>query len=441
MLKEEDIEISLKCQQFECQTYMRSSDEKQSVLIFESKRNTEDVSCPYCGGKVHICDLTSKCLRDMPIWSGVAQEVNFVCHRYRCTQCGRKHTEQIPVQYPGTRITDRAAEWIKTLLLNKITIKGVQAITHIHWETIRNLHREIMETTLQEHWEGLKAQGYKPKFLAVDEFAIHKGHTYATCVMDLATGDVLWVGNGRSKADFLLFFDEIEHSFLTDVVAVAMDMNASYYQVVQEKLPQAQIVYDRYHMQAQFGKDVLGAVRLQEAYSHKACAQELQRQLADIPTCDKPAAKAVIRAERQEYSKIKKLRWTLLADGEELTECQSKELSDILSEHANLAVCYAMKEEMIRLFDIRNLPEAEIGWRRWFEAAKESGVPALAHFAELKEKRIDGLIAHALYPVSTGRLEGFNNKIKVAKRIGYGYRDDHYFFTLVRFLSLSPNFP
>jgi Transposase and inactivated derivatives len=57
-------------------------------------------------------------------------------------------------------------------------------------------------------------------------------------------------------------------------------------------------------------------------------------------------------------------------------------------------------------------------------------------FAELKEKRMEGLISHAVYPISTGKLEGFNNKIKVAKRIGYGFRNDDYFFTLIRYLSL-----
>jgi len=68
-------------------------------------------------------------------------------------------------------------------------------------------------------------------------------------------------------------------------------------------------------------------------------------------------------------------------------------------------------------------------------AAKETGIPSLVRFPELKEKRIDGLISHVSFPISTGKLEGFNNKIKVAKRIGYGYRDDDFFFLIVRFLS------
>lgn len=95
-----------------------------------------------------------------------------------------------------------------------------------------------------------------------------------------------------------------------------------------------------------------------------------------------------------------------------------------------------MKEEMCRLFTLTDREKTAEGWRNWFEAAKASSIPALVRFAELKEKRLNGLIAHAEHPISTGRLEGFNNKIKVAKRVGYGYRDDSYFFTLVRFLAL-----
>lgn len=99
-------------------------------------------------------------------------------------------------------------------------------------------------------------------------------------------------------------------------------------------------------------------------------------------------------------------------------------------------MCYAMKEELVRLFTIRAEDSAREGWTAWFKGAKESGIPALVRFAELKEKRLEGLIAHAAYPIFTGKLEGFNNRIKVAKRIGYGYRDEDYFFSLIRYLSL-----
>ncbi len=87
------------------------------------------------------------------------------------------------------------------------------------------------------------------------------------------------------------------------------------------------------------------------------------------------------------------------------------------------------------MFSLRDVFQAASTWNAWFDAAKESRIPALVHFASLKEKRLPVLMAHAVFPISTGKLEGFNNKVKLAKRIGYGYRDDAYFFTLVRFLA------
>lgn len=435
MLQENDIEIRLKCQQFECRSYMRNAEETESVLIFESRHETEQVRCKECGGRVNICGLTNKHLKDMPIWVGMSQELSICCHRYRCVACGRKFTEEIPMQYPGTRITNRAAEWVKSLLRHKMSIRSVQRITGIHWETVRHIHKEMMTQTLEKRKQELLRQGYHPRFLAVDEFAIHKGHTYATCVMDLESGEVLWVGKGRSKADFAKFFEEVEPSFLTGVMAVAMDMNASYHLVVQEKLPAAAIVYDRYHMQAQFGKEVLGVVRLEEARRHNAQAKALKEMLAEIPPEEQKAIKEQIHAQQTEYRQLKKLRWSLLTNGATLHPDKAKHLHAILESHSDLAVCYAMKEELCHLFSLRDVSQAASAWNAWFDAAKESGIPALIRFASLKQKRLPGLVAHAVFPISTGKLEGFNNKVKVAKRIGYGYRDDAYFFTLVRFLS------
>ena len=442
MLQEKDIAIELKCQQYVCKSYMRDREEKQSVLLFESKQETKDVRCPHCQGEVYGDGYGHTTLKDMPVWYGIAQELTFLCHRYECTRCGKKFTEDVPLRHPGTKVTERAARWIQAMLRFKVSIRSIQKLTGIHWETIRNLHLEIMEDTLEQHKGKLKASGYRPKFLAVDEFSIRKGHTYATCVMDLETGEVIWVGEGRSKDDFERFFKETEADFLTDVMAVAMDMNASYHLVVKKHMPQVQIVYDRYHMQAQFGKDVLGAVRLSEARAHKERSLAVKETIAHLQGEERKRAKEEARQEQQQYSKIKKLRWMLLTKADSLSESKAAHLAEILDSHSDLAVCYAMKEEMCSLFDLRDPVAAEIGWKKWFAAAKESGIPALVKFAELKEKRIDGLIAHATYPISTGKLEGFNNKIKVAKRLAYGYRDNHFFFTLVRFLSIRfPNFP
>ncbi len=93
----------------------------------------------------------------------------------------------------------------------------------------------------------LKKSNYLLTDPAVDEFAIHKGHRYATCVI-FETGFILWAGLGRSMADFEHFFKSIDLSLLSRLKAVAMDMNASFNRLFQKYCPKVPIVYDRYHM-------------------------------------------------------------------------------------------------------------------------------------------------------------------------------------------------
>lgn len=190
-------------------------------------------------------------------------------------------------------------------------------------------------------------------------------------------------------------------------------------------------------MQAQFGKDVLGVVRLEEARKHAAQAKEILAGINhDSDKATNTTLKQQAKTEQQTYSKLKKARWSLLMNSSNLSNQHTASLQTILETHQNLAVCYAMKEEMCELFQLSDPAIAETGWNNWFDAAKNSNIPALVKFADLKEKRIPGLVAHAAHSISTGKLEGFNNKIKVAKRIGYGYRNEDYFFCLIRYLSL-----
>lgn len=447
MLNIKDIAISFKIQQFLCKSFEISQNQSISIFRFISEQATQDVVCPCCGGAVNIYDNYETSLKDAPIWYGTRQELHINIHRYRCNDCGHTFTENIDFRYPGSRITSRAAAWIKGLLRHGLSIAATSAVTGIHWDTICRIHKDYMNDILLKRKNCLDLLGYKPTLLAVDEFAIHKGHTYATCVMDLVHGDVIWVGNGRSKNDFAKFFEDIDSDYLSDVKAVAMDMNASYNTLVEEHMPYADIVYDRYHMQAQYGRDVLGSVRLQEAREHLEKAREIDTVVKNIEEKnEKKQLKLKAKTERNSYYRLKRSRWTLLTKGSNLSYEKTDALNSILHNHDKLAVCYAMKEEMCRLFELHDEELAKDGWNRWFEAAKSSNIYQLVKFAELKEKRLPGLISHSKYYISTGKLEGLNNKIKVAKRIGYGFRNDEYFFTLIRYISLpdkfcSPNFP
>ena len=434
-----NISISFEIQQYKCNKVEISEETNEIKFELISQAETEGLICKECGHQVHVYGISETYLKDMPLSAGSKTTIRVLSHRYRCPKCGETYTESSYLRYPGTRVTWRLADFIEQLLRAGLTTKSVSIITGVHWDTVRKIHKDFMDNDLKLRDKEIREQNYKPKYLAVDEFSIHKGHTYATCVMDLEVGEIIWVGKGRSMADFQKFFLETDMKYLSEVEAVAMDMNASYNRLVEEYLPRACIVYDRYHMQAQFGKDVLGAVRLSEARAHKEQAMTLA-QAADesLSKSDKKEIKLAARAQRKEYSQLKSARWTLLRNSDNLTDHQAETLKEILDNHSGLALCYAMKEEMCELFSITDEDVARERWTAWFEAAKASGIEPLAKFARIKEKRIEGLIAHAVHPISTGKLEGLNNKIKVAKRIGYGYRDDEYFFTLIRFMTLPP---
>ena len=176
--------------------------------------------------------------------------------------------------------------------------------------------------------------------------------------------------------------------------------------------------------------------RPEEAGRHQTKTNELKKQVETVT--DKEVLRELkqnIRNESQRYTRQKRARRSVLTGSRKLGGAGEEVLNEILHTHNDLAACYAMKKEMNRLFELRDTEEACCGWMKWFMAAKESGIPQLQKFAELKERRLRGLVAHATHPISTGKLEGTNNRIKVAKRIAFGYWDEEYFFHLIRYLS------
>lgn len=159
----------------------------------------------------------------------------------------------------------------------------------------------------------------------------------------IEVANIIWVGKGRAINDFRKFLEDVDKDYLSEATAVAMDMNASFNKLVKEHIPHADIVYDRYHFQAQFGKDVLGAVRLEEARECKQRAEDLTESInnSDDRT-EIRLLKAEQRAARSEYGKLKRSRWTLLTNKRNLSDNKRTSLDKILAEHSKIAQ-YAMR--------------------------------------------------------------------------------------------------
>ena len=138
-------------------------------------------------------------------------------------------------------------------------------------------------------------------------------------------------------------------------------------------------------------------------------------------------------ATRARRRVIKGTRWLLLKNRANVTTRADRvRLRELLAANRALFIVYVLKDDLKQLWRYRYPGAARRFWRAWYRRALASRIPALITFAKNLAARIDGVISHCRYPLHTGLLEGINNKIKVLKRMAYGFRDDAYFFLKIR---------
>jgi transposase len=354
--------------------------------------------CSGCGEDVAaIHDSTCRRIRDLPVFEDPV-ELHVPRLRLACPRCGPR-LEQLDWLEPHARVTRRLARSVARFC----TVASVRHAARWHgldWKTAKAIDfRELERTLGPPDLDGVR-------MLAMDEFAIQKGHRYATVIVDPERKRVLWVGRGRSRADVRPFFELMGPARCAQVRAVAMDMNTAYDLEVRTHCPNAEVVYDLFHVVAKYGREVIDRVRVDEA-----------NRLRD----DKPARRIV-----------KTSRWLLLRNRENVPAEQAVRLKELLAANRALMIAYVLKDDLKQLWTYRREAWARKAWRSWKRRAMRSGLKPLRHFASCLEPYLPGILAHCRWPLGTNLVEGINNKIKVIKRMAYGFRDDAYFFLKIR---------
>lgn len=358
-----------------------------------------ELLCSHCGASCSaVHDREERRITDLPVF-GQPARILLPRQRVLCPTCGPR-VEQLSWLSPHARFTQRLAEYAAGLL-SAMTVQEAARLLGLDWKTVRGIDK----LRLQRDYGQLDMRGVK--LLAMDDFAIHKGHRYATVIIDYETRRVLWIGKGRTRAELRPFFESLSPEQLGQIQAVAMDMNASYELEVQKFCPQAEIVYDLYHVVAKYGREVIGRVRVDEANKIRN---------------NKPARKL-----------LKGSTWLLLRNRENITrEADRLRLAEVLEANAALMTVYVLKDELKNLWKQAAESEARSLWQGWLARACESGIQALVKFARRLEPYVEGIISSCRWKLNTSVLEGINNRIKVLKRIAYGYRDDDYFFLKIK---------
>jgi transposase len=369
--------------------------------------------CSRCGTPVvEIHDVTERRVRDLPLM-GLDVWLRFPHARLQCPRCGPT-AEQLPWLDRYQRMTKRLAETIARLA-QVFGVSAVATLFHLGWDTVKLVHHRALATWLGP-MEGADFSGVRR--LAIDEFALHKGQTYATLVVDADTKRVLWVARGRTMSALDGFFAALGPAGCARIAAVVLDLAIPFVQAVQRHCPQAAIVYDLYHALARYTAQVLDRVRMDEAnrvalpnrHQHRTQLERVRRHLTG-----------------------KGVRWLLLRDRANLrSPAERVRLKELLAANQALFVVYVLKEDLRALWRYRSPAAARRAWQSWYARACESGIAAIVRFAERLALSADDIINHARHPLHTSLLEGINNKIKVMKRMAYGYRDDAYFFLKIR---------
>ena len=356
--------------------------------------------CSGCEGPVEkVHDVEDRWVRDLPILDA---KTYLLVHRCRvvCPRCGGPKLEHLEWLERYARVTRRLAESVARLC-KVLPIKHVAEFFDLSWDTVKAIDKAYLQRTLGP------VELKDVEVIAMDEFAIQKGHRYATVIVEPTSKRVLWVGRGRGREDVRPFFGLLGKEGCKRLKAVVMDMNGAYEQEVRARCPNAEVVYDLFHVVAKYGREVVDRVRVDEANRVKH---------------DRPARKV-----------IKGSRWLLLRNAENIDREEDRvKLRELLSANRRLMTVYVLKDDLKELWEYRHAGYARRFWNQWYGRAIRSRVEPLKNFALKLKDYLGGILAHCRWPLHTSLLEGINNKIKVIKRMAYGFRDDQYFFLKIR---------
>jgi transposase len=321
--------------------------------------------------------------------------VEAIVQRVKCKECGAVRQMSIPFAEENRRYT-KAFERYVLDLSKDMTIQALAKHLCVSWDVIK----DIQKRCLGRHFPPPKLNGLR--VIGIDEIYLGKRHRFQTVVLDLVSGAVVFVGQGKGAAALEPFWKKLGRT-KSKIRAVAADLSPAYTQAVRENLPKATLVFDHFHVIKLFNEKLTELRR------------DLYREATDL----------------LQKEVLKGIRWLLIKNSPNLNDKRNERerLEEALRINEPLSKGYYMKEELGLVWKQENKTAARAFLDDWIARAEVSGVRILQKFAKTLGTHREGILAYYDYPISTGPLEAVNNKIKLMQRQAYGYRDIQ-FFTL-----------
>ena len=312
--------------------------------------------------------------------------------RIRCKACGASTQEPIPFcPEPYVGYTTWAARFVLGLR-RAMSISDVARFTGLHWETVKNIEKAWLE----KKYSRIRLD--QVEYLGIDEVYLGAAMGFITVVRDLESGAVLFIGKGKG-GDALRPFRRKLRRRARHIRAVAIDMANAYSAWVKEVLPDADIVYDHFHLIKLMNERMDG----------------LRRRTMDT----------LADEQRKE---LKNKRFLLLRNEESLSEDAAEDLRKLRLQFEDLGTASLMKEQLRNIYKLAaGYHPARRAFLLWCEKAEASAIHCLKQMAKAIRQRIEGLLAYWKHArLTSASQEGFNNKIGWLTRQAYGYRDEKY---------------
>ena len=313
--------------------------------------------------------------------------------RVDCGRCGQVKRERLSWLADNPCYTKRFA-FLVGRRCRASTIKDVAKELHMHWGSVKELEKQYMR-------EQLRRVGTPgPKVIGVDEISIRKGHTYRIVVSDLLRGRPIWFGGAdRSEASLALFFTELGIKKCRGIYLAVMDMWKPFRNATIQHVPEAGILFDKFHVIAHLG-DALDQVRKSE----------------------------YARLTGKDRQFIKGQKYTLLSNRANLTLDGRRSLAKLLQANQRLNIAYVLKESFGQLWTYQSEAWARRFFENWKQALKWQRLKPYQKFARMIDRHWEGIAAYCQpqNKVPLGFVEGLNNKIRVLQRRAYGLRDEEY---------------
>lgn len=325
----------------------------------------------------------------VPLW-GIMVYFVYRMRRVNCSDCGVK-VERVPWAEGKSPMTTEY-KWFLARWAKRMSWKDVSEAFRVSWDRVYEAVKYAVSWGLEHRdLSGIEAIG-------VDEVQWHRGHQYQTVVYQLDEGRkrLLWIGKDRTTKTLLRFFRFLGKARTSQLQFVCSDMWQAYLKVIAKKAPQAVHVLDRFHIMQRIGK-AINEVRAAEA-------KQLQQD----------GYEPVLKGSK----------WLLLKRPENLTEKQAVKLKEILQYNLKSVRSHLMKEDFQQFWEYVSPTWAGRFLDQWCTRAMRSKIEPMKKAARLLREKRELILNwfRAEGKLSSGIVEGFNNKLKLITRKSYGFR-------------------